>query len=66
MSACHGSELERRFSVFAAHTGAAPTRTARLAPAERAATRAGLDPARCPRFGSVYFFAAAAAGAVPT
>ena len=25
--ACHGSELERRFSVFAAHTGAAPTRT---------------------------------------
>ena len=22
--ACHGSSLERRFSVFAAHTGAAP------------------------------------------
>jgi putative FmdB family regulatory protein len=30
--ACHGSELERRFSVFAAHTGAAPTRTAAAGP----------------------------------
>ena len=25
--ACHGQSLERRFSVFAAHTGAAPQRS---------------------------------------
>ena len=64
MSACHGSELERRFSVFAAHTGAArlphrgePLRNVRR-PARAWSLLAVLGSGR------IYFFAAAAAGAV--
>lgn len=30
--ACHGTALERKFSVFAAHTGAAPARAAAPGP----------------------------------